>query len=184
MLGRIPFAKNEALFTGKFSVSQGQTLSGKLSATQQIIEWKQNRSWSSAVRFVRGRAGRTSGPQSGIMPRQLQVEFKGTPGLAERVTLEWRSAIPLSRPASTDSRAKSRLKGKVAVTRATTLTGQADYEMFSDAAAAFSFRSVRVGAEVEISSRTSVHLGYAHTPGSATSLPQRFEARLVRTMSF
>ncbi len=183
LLGRVKFAEDEAQLTGKFLVSHGLMLSGKLSALQQVIEWKQDRFGSSAVRFVRERADRTSGPQSGTTTRRLQVEFKGAP-LGERVRLEWRSSIPLSRRVSTDSPAKSRLKGQVAVTRQITLTGQANYEMFSDAGAVLSLRSVRVGAELEISSRTTVHLGYAHAPGSATALPQRFEARLVRTLSF
>ena len=245
LLGRVKFAEDEAQLTGKFLVSHGLMLSGKLSALQQVIEWKQDRFGSSAVRFVRERADRTSGPQSGTSTRRLQVEFKGAPLaargeslawhrdptepmlrsprarreegeyreysthrgqrpappmagcigdrmqrdfhhglLGERVRLEWKSSIPLSRRASPDSPAKSRLKGQVAVTRQITLTGQANYEMFSDAGAVLSIRSVRVGAGLEISPRTTVHLGYAHAPNSATALPQRFEARLVRTMSF
>ena len=183
LLGKVPFADDEAQLTGKFLVSDGLTLSGKLSAAQQVLEWKQDRFGSSKVRFIRERAGRSSGPQSGAMTRRLQVDFKGAP-VGERVKLEWRSSIPLSRRASTDKAAKSRLKGQVAVTRQITLTGEANYEMFSDARAVLSFRSVRVGAELEISPRTTVHVGYAHAPGSAISLPQRFEARLVRTMSF
>ena len=109
------------------------------------VEWRQKRFGTSVVRLTEEREQDALSDRDGLV-RQLQVEFKGSPG--RRVSLSGRTSVLLSELAPTRSRVRSRLKGRVAVGRRLKLTGEAEYDLFGNRAAAASIGKVGVGGDV------------------------------------
>ena len=120
--------------------------------------------------------------RDGHLVRQLQVEFNGRP--VTRVSLSGRTSVLLSELAPSRSRVRSRLKGRVAVGGRLDLTGEAEYDLFGNRAAAASIGAVRVGGDVALSDRTTLHLVYSRDPHTPASRSQRFEARISQLVSF
>ena len=120
--------------------------------------------------------------REGRLVRQLQVEFKGSPGAL--VSLSGGTSVLLSQLAPGRSRLRSRLKGRVAVGGRLKLTGEAECDLFGNRAAAASIGEVGVGGDVALSDRTTLHLVYSTDPHAPASRSQRFEARISQIASF
>ena len=144
------------------------------------VEWRQKRFGTSVVRLTEEREQDALSDRDGLV-RQLQVEFKGSPG--RRVSLSGRTSVLLSELAPTRSRVRSRLKGRVAVGGRLKLTGEAEYDLFGNRAAAASIGKVGVGGDVALSDRTTLHLVYSRDPHTPAARSQRFEARISQLVS-
>ena len=145
------------------------------------VEWRQKRFWKSVVRLTEERKQDTLSNREGRVERQLQFELKGSPG--KRVSLSGRTSVLLSEFAPGRSRARSRLKGRVAVGSRLELTGEAEYDLFGNQAGSASIGEVGVGGEVALSDRTTLHLVYSRDPHELVSRSQRFEARISQLVS-
>ena len=156
-------------------VTRRSRLTDKLS-----LEWRQKRFGKSVVRLTEEREPDALSDREVV--RQLQVEFKSSPG--ERVSLSGRTSMLLSEFAPGRSRVRSRLKGRVAVGGRLELTGEAEYDLFGNGAAAAAIGEVGVGGEVALSDRTTLHLVYSRDPHAPASPSQRFEVRISQTASF
>ena len=146
-------------------VTRRSRLTDKLS-----VEWRQKRFGTSVVRLTKEREQDALSDREGHLVRQLQVEFKGSPG--QRVSLSGRTSVLLSELAPNRSRVRSGLKAHVAVGGRLELTGEAEYDLVGSQAAAASIGEVGVGGDVALSDRTTLHLVYSrtHTPqGTAPS---------------
>ena len=146
------------------------------------VEWRQQRFGTSVVRLTEEREQDALSDRNGRLVRQLQVEFNGRP--SQRVSLSGRTSVLLSELAPSRSRVRSRLKGRVAVGGRLDLTGEAEYDLFGNRAAAASIGEVRVGGDVALSDRTTLHLVYSRDPHTPASRSQRFEARISQLVSF
>ena len=158
-------------------VTRRSRLTDKLS-----VEWRQKRFGKSVVRLTEEREQDALSDREGRLVRQLQVEFKGRPG--QRVSLSGRTSVLLSELAPSRSRVRSRLKGRVTVGGRLELTGEAEYDLFGNRAAAVSIGEVGVGGDVALSDRTILHLVYSRDPHAPASRSQRFEARISQLVSF
>ena len=145
------------------------------------VEWRHKRFGNSVVRLTEEREQGALSAHEGRLARQLQVEFKGSPG--ERVSLSGRTSVLLSELAPGRSRVRSQLKGRVAVGGRLALTGEAEYDLFGNQAAAVSVGEIGVGGDVALSDRTTLHLVYSRDPHSPAFRSQRFEARISQLVS-
>ena len=157
-------------------VTRGSRLTDKLN-----VEWRQDSLGKSVVRLTEEREQDTLSDGEGRLVRQLQVEFKGSPG--KRVSLSGRTSVVLSELAPDRSRVRSRLKGRVAVGGRLELTGEAEYNLFGNRAAAGRIGEVRVGGDIALSDRTTLHLVYSRDPFTPVSRSQRLEGRISRRVS-
>ena len=113
---------------------------------------------------------------------QWQLEYKGSPG--ERVSLSGRTSVFLSQLAANRSRVRSRLKARVAVSGRLALSGKAEYDLFDNRAATASIGKVRLGGDIALSDRTTLHLVYSRDPKAKTARFQGIEGRISRLVSF
>ena len=158
-------------------------VTGRSRLTDKVsVEWRQQRFGTSVVRLTEEREQDALSDRNGRLVRQLQVEFNGRP--SQRVSLSGRTSVMLSELAPSRSRVRSRLKGRVAVGGRLDLTGEAEYDLFGNRAAAASIGEVRVGGDVALSDRTTLHLVYSRDPHTPASRSQRFEARISQLVSF
>ncbi len=145
------------------------------------VEWRQKRFGTSIVRLTQEREQDALSGREGHLDRQLQVEFKGSPG--RRVSLSGQTSVVLSKLAPNRSRVRSRLKGRVAVGSRLKLTGKAEYDLFGGRAAAASIGEVGLGGDIALSDRTTLHLMYSRDPHTRAFRAQRFEARISQLVS-
>ena len=117
----------------------------------------------------------------GRFVRQLQLVYHGSPG--DRVSLNGRTSVVLSQLAADRARVRSRLQGRVAVGGWLELTGEAEYDLFGHRAAV-SYGKVRVGGDIALSDRTTLHLVYTSDPQSEAARSQRIGGRISRLVSF
>ena len=191
LMGRIPAAaQNQESLKGKLTVVRGFTLLGQLTTSRprgprpedagrmtQTLTFKIDRVGTLQLTRKQGTRGSRRTDE-----RQLQFEFKGSPG--ERVSLSGRTSVWLSELAPDRSRVRSRLKGRVAVGGRLELTAEAEYDLFGTRAAAASIGQVRLGGDIALSDRTTLHLVYSRDPHTSAPRSQRLEGRISRLVSF
>ena len=146
------------------------------------VEWRQEGFGQSVIRLTEERERKALSDREGRLVRQLQVELEGRPGA--RVSLTGRTSVLLSELAPDRSRVRSRVKGRVAVGGRLELTGEAEYDLFGNRAAAASIGKVRVGGDLALSDRTTLHLVYSRDPRTPASGFQQLEGRISRVVSF
>ena len=167
---------------GALKVTRKQTTRRSRLIDELNVEWRQEGLWDLVVRLTEEREQDVLSDREGHLVRQLQMEFKGRSG--ERVSLSVRTSVVLSQLAADRSRVRSRLKGRVAVGRRLELTGEGEYDLFDSRAAAGSIGKVRVGGDIDLSDRTTLHLVYSIDPHEPASRSQRLEARISQIASF
>ena len=113
---------------------------------------------------------------------QWQFEYKGSPG--KRVSLSGRTSVFVSQLAANRSRVRSRLKARVTVGGRLELSGEAEYDLFGNRAATASIGKVRLGGDIALSDRTTLHLVYSRDPKAKTARFQGIEGRISRLVSF
>ncbi len=146
------------------------------------LEWRQKHLGESVVRLTQERQRDLLSDGDGRLTRQLQFEYEGSS--SERVSLSGRTSFFLSQLAANRSRVRSRLKGRVAVGGGLALSGEAEYDLFGNRAAMASIGKVRLGGDVSLSDRTTLHLVYSRDPKARTARSQRIEGRISRLVSF
>jgi len=72
----------------------------------------------------------------------------------------------------------------VKVLERVSMTGELQHGLFGPKADVFDLRSLKLASDVKLSPRTTVQVGYTHTPNSALPLYRSLHARLIRTLSF
>ena len=167
---------------GTLKVTRKQVTRRSRLTDELKVEWRQKRLGQSVVQLTEKRERDALSDREGRPERQLQVEFKGSSG--ERLSLSGRTSVVLSGLAPDRSRLRSRLKGSIAVGGRLELTGEAEYDLFGNRAAAASIGKVGVGGDVALSDRTTLHLVYSRDPHTPASRSQRFGARISQLVSF
>ncbi len=169
---------------GTFKITRKQVTdrSRDRQTAQLQLEWRQKHIGESVVRLTQERQRDLLSDGGGRLVRQLQFEYEGSRG--ERVSLSGRTSFFLSQLAADRSRVRSRLKGRVALGGRLELTGEAEYDLFGNRAATASIGKVRLGGDLALSDRTTLHLVYSRDPKAKTARVQQFEGRISRLVSF
>jgi hypothetical protein len=166
---------------GVFALAHQLTAEPSRTMEQFVVSWKQSgasRTFRLVEEHVRARSTRRADVQ-----RRLHVEIGAI--AKPRWGVDWDSSVLVSsnQPRGV-SRLGSRVRSRVKVLERVSMTGELQHGLFGAQRAIFDLRSLKLGSDVKLSSRTTVQVGYTYTPGSALPLHRSLHARLVRTLSF
>jgi hypothetical protein len=166
---------------GVFALAHQLTAEPSRTTEQFVVSWKQSGA-SRTVRMVEEHVRARSTRRADVQ-RRLHVEIGAI--AKPRWNLDWDSSVLVSsNQRRRASRVGSRVRSRLKVLDRVSMTGELQYGLFGAERTLFDLRSLKLGSDVKLSSRTTVQVGYTHTPGSALPLYRRLHARLVRTLSF
>lgn len=166
---------------GVLALAHQLTAEPSRTTEQFVVSWKQSRA-SRAFRFVEEHVRARSTRRADVQ-RRLHAEIGAI--AKPRWNLDWDSSVLVSSNHRRGvARLGSRVRSRVKVLERVSMTGELQHGLFGPKAAIFDLRSLKLGSDVKLSPRTTVQVGYTHTPGSALPLYRSLHARLIRTLSF
>ena len=195
LAGRIPSAtQDQEMLKGQLRLIAGLSVTGELSTSRPHA-----RQQDDAGRLTRSLTFKLArfGPGTFKITRK-QVTDRSRDRHTDQLQLEWRqehigkSVVRLTQERQRDllsdgggrlvRQLQVELKGRVGGRLA--LSGEAEYDLFGHRAATASIGKVRLGGDIALSDRTTLHLVYSRDPKAKTARSQRIEGRISRLVSF
>ena len=195
LAGRIPSAtQDQEMLKGQLRVIAGLSVTGELSTSRPHA-----RQQDDAGRLTRSLTFKLARFGPGIFKiTGKQVTDRSRDRHTDQLQLEWRqkhigeSVVRLTQERQRDllsdgggrlvRQLQLELKGRVGGRLA--LSGEAEYDFFDNRAATASIGKVRLGGDIALSDRTTLHLVYSRDPKAKTARSQRIEGRISRLVSF
>ena len=195
LAGRIPSAtQDQEMLKAQLKVIAGLSVTGELSTSRPHA-----RQQDDAGRLTRSLTFKLARFGPGIFKiTGKQVTDRSRDRHTDQLQLEWRqehigeSVVRLTQKRQRDllsddggrlvRQLQLDLKGRVGGRLA--LSGAAEYDLFDNRAATASIGKVRLGGDIALSDRTTLHLVYSRDPKAKTARSQRIEGRISRLVSF
>ena len=195
LAGRIPSAtQDQEMLKGQLRLIAGLSVTGELSTSRPHA-----RQQDDAGRLTRSLTFKLARFGPGIFKiTGKRVTDRSRDRRTDQLQLEWRqehigkSVVRLTQKRQRDllsdgggrlvRQLQLELKGRVSGRLA--LSGKAEYDLFDNRAATASIGKVRLGGDIALSDRTTLHLVYSRDPKAKTARFQRFEGRISRLVSF
>ena len=195
LAGRIPSAtQDQEMLKGQLRLVAGLSVTGELSTSRPHA-----RQQDDAGRVTRSLTFKLARFGPGIFKiTGKQVTDRSRDRHTDRLQLEWRqehivkSVVRLTQERQRDllsdgggrlvRQLQLDLTGRVGGRLA--LSGKAEYDLFDNRAATASIGKVRLGGDIALSDRTTLHLVYSRDPKAKTARSQLFEGRISRLVSF
>ena len=186
--------QDQEMLKGQLRVIAGLTVTGELSTSRPHA-----RQQDDAGRLTRSLTFKLARFGPGIFKiTGKQVTDRSRDRHTDQLQLEWRqehigkSVVRLTQKRQRDllsddsgrlvRQLQLELKGRVG--GRLTLSGKAAYDLFDSRAATASIGKVRLGGDIALSDRTTLHLVYSRDPKAKTARSQQLEGRISRLVSF
>jgi hypothetical protein len=177
-IGRSAVLRVERFSLGKLMLQFDRSPTDRRQPQSVMIEWRQRAKSGMTLQWKR----QSQGSGSSARPtRRLQIDVPRLPSASRRLDLNLQSSVLLSNRRGGDSRATTRIKGRLAAGAHLGLIGEADFDVLGPSA--LLLHKLTTGADFTISRSMSVQLTHLSSSGNRRPMWKRMEVRFTRSVA-